>query len=118
MAAFDPHEFLAKASSLACGTDECSLRTAVNRSYYAVFLIARERLGVTQTERAHEAVRDRLRRRNNGERLARQMEQLYKLRTTADYDLDPQDPAYQNWRANWQRALGWANKLLPIVERL
>ncbi len=115
---FDPHDFLEAATSLAASSDEALLRTAVGRAYYSVFLVARDRLGVVQEEGAHAEVRSRLTRRNNGGRIAEQLKRLYELRTTADYNLDPQDPDYQNWSDNWQRALGWANKLMPIVEKL
>lgn len=115
---FDPRGFLGTAQTLAASGDESSLRTAVGRAYYAVFLVTRDRLGVTQTDGTHAEVRNRIGRRNNGERLEDQLKQLYKLRTTADYILDPQDPAYQDWKANWQRAIGWANKLMPQVEKL
>ncbi len=45
---FDPREFLRIANQLAQhNDDEASLRSAVNRAYYSVFLLARQKVGIS-----------------------------------------------------------------------
>ena len=112
--AFDPQRFLILAGQLGNSTDEASLRAAVSRAYYAIFLIARDKLRVggnshgaviQATQTAHKATGD-------------QLSSLFALRVLADYDLDPQDPGRRNWTANWQRAHHIAVRLVGAVRSL
>lgn len=112
---FDPRLFLALAKQLGASRDEEALRSAVNRAYYAVFLIARDRLRVSgknshgdvikAAQQAHKPTGD-------------QLSTLFGLRVLADYDLDPQDPTRANWEDNWRRADTLASRLVGSVSSL
>lgn len=96
----DPREFLRIANQLAAGTDEAALRTAVGRFYYAAFLVARDKLGLThERTEVHVKVGRELKRRNRaaGDKLFR----LKDLRVQADYHLSTPP---RNWGATWTRA--------------
>jgi uncharacterized protein (UPF0332 family) len=116
-APFDPLRFLALAHELGQSNDEHKLRTAVGRAYYAIFLIARDRLSVVAGEKTHKEVFQALERRRKYT-LRDQMMRLYELRRVADYEMSPVDPHSQNWNHNWTRHEKLASKLLPEVQRL
>jgi uncharacterized protein (UPF0332 family) len=94
---FDPSEFLRIANQLAQSTnDEASLRTAVNRAYYSVFLQAREKVGLRGHQRhIHGEVIGRLRRADRA--AADQLDKLETLRGEADYELASQNPLHRDW---------------------
>jgi uncharacterized protein (UPF0332 family) len=102
--AFNPINFLALAEALAdADADETKLRTAINRAYYAVFLLARARTGATEVEEGtHSAVRRLLTQRGYRE-VAQRLAKLYDYRVEADYDLSPAT-SEQNWTETWQEA--------------
>jgi uncharacterized protein (UPF0332 family) len=84
---FDPVRFFLLARKLATG-DESALRTSVSRAYYASFLVARERLGLSH-ERipdVHYRVIVELHRRSH--LVATQLHRLRQMRNRADYDLN------------------------------
>lgn len=83
----DPRQFLMMASRVAEFRDEASLRTAVGRAYYAAFLVAKEKTGVTRGERIHGLVINAVASRPGFPRPAREMEKLRRLRVAADYRL-------------------------------
>jgi hypothetical protein len=114
---FDPLHFLALARELGESDDENKLRTAAGRAYYAVYLIARDRLGVVQTNNAHAEVLTRLSRRG-GTALQGQMFKLMTLRQVADYQLSPDEESCKNWKNNWIRQEKLAERLLPQIERM
>ena len=112
--AFDPQEFLRVADSLVSqDTSEASLRTAVGRIYYAVFLTARETLGVRGRSHIHGRVIGELRRRDRY--AGGQLERLEGLRVVADYQLGVQNPFEDDWQRNYQMARRLANF---VLERL
>ena len=114
---FDPTDFLRVAVSLAVQEeDEAALRTAVGRAYYSVFLAAREKLGVTTTERVHGEVVRLLVRHNR--RLGDQMQYLLNLRLTADYQMTPEKQSDQDWKSNWIRAQKSVAVILPLLARI
>lgn len=114
---FDPVLFLRVAAILASSeANEAMLRTAVGRAYYAVFLVARDRLGIVSSEKVHSEVIRVLTRRDR--KLGNQMFFLLNLRLAADYQLLPERESEQNWRVNWRRAQDLAEFLLPKIERI
>jgi len=77
------------------------VRTALGRSYYAVYLLVRAELsrrhGILPRYLQHGAVYTRLQSSTASEdvrRLGRKLEWMYTLRQKADYELDPDSP----WR--------------------
>lgn len=105
---FDPRVFFLVAKSLGSGSpDEAALRTAVGRSYYAAFLVARDKLGLTsERDRVHYKVESALKRLNlaQGQKLG----QLKRHRVEADYKL----ATTANWNNVWQEASSLSNDLL------
>ena len=116
--AFEPTEFLRVAYALATeDADEAALRTAVGRAYYALFLIARDKLGVVTTEKVHGEVIGILNRRNRT-RIANQLSSLLNLRLAADYQLVPEREYERDWRSNWVRAKQIVEYLRPELEKM
>ena len=114
---FDPTQFLRVAAVIASPeANEAMLRTAVGRAYYAVFLVARDRLGVVPTEKVHSEVIRLLTRRDRN--LGNQMFFLLNLRLAADYQLLPERESQQDWQINWRRAQDMAAFLLPKLDRI
>ena len=114
---FDPVLFLRVAAILASSeANEAMLRTAVGRAYYAVFLVARDRLGIVSSEKVHSEVIRVLTRRDR--KLGNQMCFLLNLTLAADYQLLPERESEQDWQVNWRRAQDIATFLLPKIERI
>jgi hypothetical protein len=95
---FDPLDFLGLARELGNrNQDEASLRTAVGRAYYALFIIARDKLGFATKKRAvHTLVTKELKKRKGYRSTADQFAALKRLRHAADYQMLPYDPADRN----------------------
>jgi uncharacterized protein (UPF0332 family) len=116
-APFDPAQFLRVAAVIASSeANEAMLRTAVGRAYYAVFLVARDRLGVVTSEKVHSEVIRLLTRRDR--KFGNQMFFLLNLRLAADYQMVPDRESQQDWQVNWRRAQDTATFLLPKLERI
>lgn len=114
---FDPAQFLRVAAMIGSSeANEAMLRTAVGRAYYAVFLTARDRLGVVISEKVHSEVIRLLTRRDR--KLGNQMFFLLNLRLAADYQMVPERESQQDWQINWRRAQDIAAFLLPKLERI
>jgi hypothetical protein len=114
-APFDPRDFLALARRLAWhSTDQASLRSAVSRAYYSVFLLARGKVGVTTRERPHKAVIDALKKLDYS--LGTKLAALRRLRTIADYDIMPRCVRDRDWVRNWARANGYAGDLMRWID--
>lgn len=116
--AFDPLDFLAVARSLAANQREAELRTAVGRAYYALFLLARDKLAVSGGPNVHQRVITQLRGRPGYRAAADQLDALRRLRVVADYEPLPTDAARRNWEANWARADVLAGRLLGRLQTL
>lgn len=116
IARFNPLEFLQLANQLAASTDEANLRTAVNRAYYALFLLARDKLSITDTSGVHRLVVKVIKRRNNA--LADQLGSLKRLREVADYEPVPKKEKDRNWQRNWRVAQELAKWILPKLQAL
>jgi uncharacterized protein (UPF0332 family) len=115
---FDPGEFLRVAHELSQHNyDEASLRTAVNRAYYSVFLIARDKVGLRGSQRhIHGQVIGRLRPIDRA--AADQLDKLETLRGEADYELMVEDPHHRDWKSNWTNARGFAAHILRRLQKL
>jgi len=114
---FDPAQFLRVAAILGDqGANEAMLRTAVGRAYYAMFLIARDKLGVVTTEKVHSEVIRLLTRRDK--KLGDQMFYLLNLRLAADYQMIPERQNNQDWQSNWIRAQGAAAFIQRKLEKI
>lgn len=109
---FDPEEFLHFATKLASSArDETDLRIAAGRAYYCMFLIARDRLGVTTHNQAHSAVRNALSPRNRT--AAGQLDKLRRARVTADYRLEDEYCGLDYWRKEWSKI----ETIVPVLLR-
>ncbi len=115
---FDPSEFLNVASELARNPhDEASLRTAVGRAYYSVFLQACEKLGIRgRRRRVHGFVIGRL--RHDDPAAGNELAKLETLRGEADYEMTVQDPLHRDWRYNWRAALSYATHISRRLQGL
>jgi uncharacterized protein (UPF0332 family) len=87
-------DFLDLASELAVADSEAAWRTAISRSYYAAFHVARDFLNnlgfdVPHSERAHVFIRSRLDASGqiDIEQAAEDLRELRRYRNQADYDL-------------------------------
>lgn len=116
---FDPLDFLALAQSLASpGAPECELRTAVGRSYYALFLVARDKMRVRQRNKVHSETITRLRKVKGYRSIADELDELFELRKVADYELAPLKAQHKNWSNNWSRAQYLAARIEPRLQQL
>lgn len=117
--AFSPMDFLLLAEILIEGedADEARFRTAMNRVYYAIFLLARSKTGAAEIEvGAHSAVR-RLLRQRGYTKIAESLETLYEFRVKADYYIGP-DVSLATWQSDCTNALKLAHKLRNEVNGL
>jgi uncharacterized protein (UPF0332 family) len=113
---FDTSSLYALAQELAYrSSDEVRLRTAVNRAYYAVFLLAREKARIRGTHDVHVRVIEAVRQRK-GQNLANLLFHLKRLRTVADYQITPIRTTDQDWQQNWRYASSIVRRLLPEIE--
>ncbi len=114
---FNPLAFLDIARELGNGDrEEAKLRTAVGRAYYALFLIARDKTGITGRRAVHTRVINALKKRKNYRSTADQLDALRRLRTVADYELLPSDHANRNWPGNWSEAHALVDRVLPRLQ--
>ena len=108
---FDPLELLHIAEFLANGdASEAALRTAVSRTYYAVFLTVREELQVEGKRNIHGRVMGALRTYNKETGI--QFQKLMDLRSLADYQLQDLETTDRNWRDNYRKARNFADFIL------
>lgn len=96
--------------------DEATLRTAVGRLYYALFLLAREKTGLTGQRSIHERIRTAISPHNRS--LVSQLGTLGHLRNVADYELQPVIVQDRDWRKNWEIARRNAASALRRLESL
>lgn len=115
----DPLEFLELARELGGRPDEAALRAAAGRAYYALFLLARERLGIALTTAdVHSHVARLLRGQPGCWKVASDLRALRALRNVADYQLMPDDPDDRDWSENWARAQRIVRRVLPKLQAL
>lgn len=124
MVAFDPLRFLDVASDLVSSNQsEPALRTGIGRVYYAIYLVARERLlakGIVtrkdvRKKSPHGSVINGLKRLDST--AGQQLGSLFDLRVQADYHLQP-SAGYRDWLSNWARASSLAQNLQPKIQRI
>lgn len=114
---FDPLEFLRVADELVTDdADEATLRTAIGRAYYAIFLLARTKTGVQGRRNAHERVREAISPVND--RLASLLGTIATARYFADYELLPANSNFSDWRLNWERVRRNIDLALEELNRL
>lgn len=114
---FDPIDFLQIAGMINYQlSGEAALRTAVGRAYYSLFLIARQRTGIGAGPNIHQRVIREVKKRDAT--TGQQLDTLRRLRTTADYEMAPSDPQYQNWAKNWSRADLITLRVLPKIQTI
>ncbi len=128
MPPFDPKQFLHLAETISVGTNpsEAEFRTSVGRAYYAVFLIARDRLfalgKLDSIERPDLHLKVVAGVRNIKRQLGDQLDTLRRYRGQADYVLSAQDTRYQqrygNWQENWSRAQVIAQQIHTHIQNL
>ena len=115
----DPLAFLKLAQELANRDEkEVRLRTAVGRAYYALFLIARDKLRIRARRDVHKKTINALKKRRGYLTTANQLDALKRLRLVADYELLPHNKADRNWIHNWSRVQALVNQVLPKLTRL
>lgn len=129
MPPFDPKQFLHLAKTISAGTNssEAEFRTSVGRAYYAVFLIARDRLfilgrldSIEEIPDLHSKVVKEVRsiKRPLGDKL----DALRRIRVQADYVLSAQDTRYQqqygDWQNNWSRTQVIAEQIHTHIQNL
>jgi len=117
---FDSLDFLGIARELGNrNQDEASLRTAVGRAYYALFIVARDKLGFATKKRAvHTLVAKELKKRKGYRSTADQLTALKRLRHAADYQMLPYNPADRDWQNNWSRAENLVKQILRKLQAL
>jgi hypothetical protein len=117
MPLFDPLKFLRLARELAHQSqEEVTLRTAIGRAYYALFLVARGKAGIRGSQNVHSAVIKAVRRRPGYRAVADQLDALRRLRVVADYQLLPQDPNHRDWSQNWATVQVLVQRVLPRLQ--
>jgi hypothetical protein len=103
---FDPLDFLRLADALMrSGDDEARSRSAISRVYYGLFLVARDRMGITDHRGVHEIVIAELALHGHSG-LAGKLGQIRRLREVADYQRIPVDPLDRDWAKNWRYTRG------------
>lgn len=122
MPPLDPLSLLHLARELAAQGGDVRLRTAVGGAYYALFLLARERLNaypktVGEKNSVHALVLRGLRKRRKWT-TANQLYDLKELRIIADYQLIPGDPTRGDGARNWSRAHDLVDLILPELQAL
>lgn len=113
---FNPLDFLKLARDLATNPDDAKLRAAVNRAYYALFLIARDKAGITGPQDVHKRTVTAVKQRTNYLATGNDLDQLRILRIEADYCLIPSKPLYNDWVANWTKAEQIIHRVLPKLQ--
>jgi uncharacterized protein (UPF0332 family) len=83
--------------------NEIKLRSAVSRAYYAVFLLARDKMKVTTETEVHTEVIRQVR-RQKGQLIGDALYLLKELRRTADYDFPVRNEDHKDWQKNWETA--------------
>jgi hypothetical protein len=114
---FDPLDFLRLADALVTDdADEATLRTAIGRAYYAVFLLARAKTDVRGRRQVHERVREAISPVND--RLAALLGTISTVRYFADYELHPTNTNFTNWERNWEHVRRNVTSVLEELDTL
>lgn len=115
----DPREFIRLARELGARTDEASLRAAVGRAYYGLFLLAREKLGLSTTSKdVHGEVTMKLRALHGYWKAADHLKILRQLRNVADYQPMPDKAKDRDWVQNWATAERIVTLVLPQMDAI
>jgi hypothetical protein len=125
---FNPGNFYSQAKRMAVNaTSETSLRTAVGRAYYSVYLRVRDHAKVVPLRHSNPKKRgetehvwtEQLLRlvSTDGDDAADKLVQLKRLRHTADYDLLP-SVGKRNWATNWATAKALADYIIAKLDTI
>ncbi len=98
------------------GTTEVRLRSAVNRAYYGLFLLARDKAHLIGAEMVHGRTIAAVKARPGYWATGVLLDELRHLRVEADYALTASDPEYADWTHNWQEAEYRIIQILPKLE--
>lgn len=145
---FDPIKYFSFAGSIVRdpNADEASLRSAISRAYYSLFLIARDNLFgldevkltssvikrivgnyqlATRKKKArlatHELVIFAIQDKTKNITLSQQIDQIREARVNADYRRDQKclsDIGKESWREYAEETMQLAALILPMVEKL
>ncbi len=91
---------------------EAHYRAAVSRQYYALFILARDKLGIDQREEVHQAVAEALTERN--QKAGMYLSQLRQLRNRADYVF----PSGDTWKRAATVHQSLAESMAKTIEAL
>ena len=117
MPAFDPRLLIALARELAgTGATEARLRSAVNRAYYGVFLLARAKAHLTGAETVHGRTISAVKAKPGFWATGVLLDEMRRLRVEADYALTAGDPEYADWATNWREAEYRVSQILPKLD--
>lgn len=112
---FDPAEYVRIASDLAKSTsDEAAIRSAINRAYYALFLVARDRLGLEESDHISVVAAVKEEDRTAGDQLG----MLKFLRISADYHPTIMAGGVANWLAHWRHVEPFLDPLRRKLAKL
>lgn len=112
---FDPKSFLDTARELSASNKEESVRTMVNRAYYAAFGVAREKTGVYKSKETHQSVIKYLTESEDHKliKVGKSLEALYLKRQSADY-------AYKNnlYASAYSNVINDAKSIISRIEAI
>ena len=94
--------------------NELKIRSAVSRAYYAVFLLARQKMRVTTAVDVHAEVGRRVTFRSK--LVGDSLYQLKEYRQSADYSFPPK-VEHQDWEGNWKVVSAKSASLLTTLKR-
>lgn len=114
----NPLDFLAIADMLSEIEGQAALRSAINRAYFALYLLARDKTGTRPSRKeTHQKVISATKSldRAAGDQLAK----LQRLRRVADYEIVPVDAIYSDrtWFDHWKQASNLATNVLARLQR-
>lgn len=88
----------------------------MNRAYYALFLMAREKAHLTGTETVHGRTVAAVKAKPGYWATGVLLDELRHLRVEADYFLTPSDADYEDWPHNWQETEWRIAQILPKLQ--
>jgi hypothetical protein len=113
---FDPRRYLQFAEHLAAAaSDETSLRVAVGRAYYAVFLEVRAFTGTAGRHGIHGQIANALNHLGLSN-VASQVGTMRHFREVADYEELPRIVSDRNWQRNWEQTRSNAHRIFARLD--
>ena len=117
---FQPSDYYDVANKLVSESpDEACFRAAVSRTYYAVFLMVRDKARLVGGDDVHARAKKAVSAKSFTE--GSRFQELREMRTHADYVLKPGDEKYKSdyddWPENWKTAVDCYEKITPVIGR-